>query len=98
MKFTQEFLDELEYQDGVEVIETKQVSSSRWNSFHEKIFKFNSHYYKYEFTNGLTDYQENERLAPEEEIECEEVIPTEIMITVYKTISELDNCGDKNEC
>lgn len=91
MKFTQQFLDELDDEESVEVIETEQVCSSRWSSFHETIFKFDSHYYKYEFTNGLTEYQENERLAPEEEIECEEVFPTNVMITVYKTVEEIDN-------
>lgn len=83
MKFTQEFLDGLGYEDEVEIISEEQVGSSRWNSFHETVFRYRDKFYRYEFTNGLTENQPHERLEPDEEIDCIEVKPKEFTTIRY---------------
>jgi hypothetical protein len=81
MKFTKEFLQEMEG----ETVEDRIIGVGRWSIHHARVFKHEGKFYATNYSVGATENQEE---APYEyspdEIECEEVFPYERTVTVYK--------------
>lgn len=92
MKFDKQTLIELAYEDHDEaykIIETKMTGQRRWVTEYTQVFKYGDKYYVTYFDKGST---ENCDTCPyeyeDDEIECEEVVPVEKTIIVYKTINK----------
>jgi hypothetical protein len=89
MLFKKEFL--LNDTDEVlDVISDEISDTDRWSEYHTMIFKYNDRFYRSNYSLGLTESQYESPYEYEpDEIECEEVFPTEVMITQYFSQKEL---------
>lgn len=85
MKFTKEFLQEIEDDDSVEIIENEITDTTRWSIINRMIFKFEGKFYETIYSHGATEYQDESPYEYEgDEIECREVFPVVKTITVYE--------------
>lgn len=85
MKFKKEFLQEIEDNDDVEVIETEIIDTTRWSIINRMVFKFEGKFYVTTFSHGATECQDESPYEYEgDEIECKEVFPVQKTITVYE--------------
>lgn len=83
MKFTKQFLINSLDDKGAEV-ETKQISTSRWENQFRRVFRHEGKLYETSYSVGATEEQEvNPYDCDDGEIECAEVVPQEKTITVY---------------
>lgn len=81
MKFSKEFLQD----EGGETISDKIVGKSRWSVRNRRVFKWEGKYYETAYSYGATEGQDESPYEYEPaEIECKEVFPKEITITVYE--------------
>lgn len=82
MLFSKEFLLE----DALDnEISDSVLYRSRWSVTYRRVFSFKDKFYETIYSVGATEYQEENPYEGEgDEIECKEVFPTEVTITVYK--------------
>lgn len=86
MKFSKQFLQDMEY----EVIEESIIDHSRWSVMYEVIFKHEDKFYVTSYSVGATEHQDETPYEYEpDEIECEEVFPVEVMTIKYLTKDQL---------
>jgi hypothetical protein len=88
MKFKKQFLQDMLWEDveGAEVIHSEIVGKSRWSLNHEAIFKYEDKFYRTYYNTAATEQQDERPYEfDDDEIECEEVVPVEKIITVYET-------------
>lgn len=91
MKFKKEDLQELEYTEGFEIIETAMLDQQRWTTRYKVIFKYNDKFYVTFYRSGSTENcDERPYEFDPDEIECEEVFPTEVKILKYLTKKEIN--------
>lgn len=93
MLFKKEFLRDLardDYdEDEVKVIYTALIDTSRWSEIYEQVFLFNEKYYRTSYSTGATEQQDESPYEYDpEEIECEEVVPKEVVKTIYVPIDK----------
>jgi hypothetical protein len=82
MKFEKEFLLELDE----EIVQKRMVSQSRWSTTFEEVFKIGDKFFRTSYSVGSTesvDKQAYDEFKDDEQIECEEVVPVEVVKTVY---------------
>ena len=90
MEFETEELIDLVYEgetDNLKLIENKISGNSRWSIFHDVIFqdKSDGKFYKTNYSVGATENQDESPFENEEdEMECLEVFPNQVLVTVYK--------------
>ena len=73
--------------DGFKIVEDKLSGTSRWSVIYRLVFGFEGKFYSTSYRYGATEMQEENPFDyDEEEIECEEVVPVEETITVYKRV------------
>lgn len=67
-----------------EVVENEQVDTSRWSIIYNLVFKFDDKYYRTSYSVGATECQDESPFEYDpDEIECEEVVPKETVVTKY---------------
>ena len=84
MIFTKEFLiDSLG--DEKSTIEDNITDVSRWSVHHRRVFKHEGKFYLTSYSVGATEMQDESPYEySDEDVECEEVVPVEKMVTVYE--------------
>lgn len=88
MKFDKEFLQRLASEDfdpdEAEIISDEIYDTSRWSELHEVVFKVGGKFYRTNYSTGLTEQQDESPYEYDDyEIECVEVVPKEVMTTIY---------------
>lgn len=85
MLFKKQFLlDTLYDQNDCEIISDTIVDHRRWAVTHELIFKHENKYYRTHYSQGATENQDESPWEFDEGgVVCEEVVPTEKVVTVY---------------
>ena len=85
MKFKGQDLRDMVWGDSesLTLIQDEIVGTSRWNTEHDVVFKFEGRYYRSDYRAAVGD-GESDMWSYEEEVECNEVFPVEETITVYK--------------
>jgi hypothetical protein len=87
MKFTKEYLLDLldgEVGDGV-VMEDDVSHKTRWSLCYRMVFKHEDKFYVTRYSIGATESQDESPYEYEDdEIECKEVFPKEVTVTVYE--------------
>jgi hypothetical protein len=81
--------DKFEYNgEPIIIIEgPKLVDHSRWNIIYEVVFKYFDKYYQTHFSRGATEMQDEEPYEhDDDEVFCPEVIPTQVVHTVYTKV------------
>lgn len=95
MKFNKEDLCELVYQgepEGFEVISREFSWNSRWSLHYEMVFKYEDKYYLTTYSVGATESQDESPYQYEpDEIECQEVVPVEVVTIKYKPVNKESN-------
>lgn len=83
MKFTKEFLL---YSLGEEnIISDKIDSKSRWSIKYRRVFKHDDKFFETYYSIGATESQDQIPYDEEEDlIECREVFPEQVTVTVYR--------------
>lgn len=79
---------EFEDDDGnkINVISNEHSHSSRWEETRDVVFKFNGTVYGFSYSRGLTEQQDTRPFEYDgDEIDCEEMFPTEVKTIVYMT-------------
>ena len=87
MLFKKEFLVGVVWKSNkeVKVLETKTISQTRWTNVHRLIFEYQGKLYETHYETGATEQQEVSPYEYEDdEINCEEVVEKQVMITVYE--------------
>lgn len=88
MKFPREDLVDMACGDapeGYEIMEDNIEDTTRWSEIHSLVFKHNRKYYATSYSQGLTEMQDEQPFEYEdEEVECNEVLPTKVTVTQYK--------------
>jgi hypothetical protein len=87
MKFDMDFLEE-----EALVVYDRIVGHERWAVLHEKVFRHEGKFYRWEYRRAATEYQENEQ---REQFYCEEVHPVVVPATIYMTRTEI-GCPPKS--
>jgi hypothetical protein len=88
MIFSKEFLQEFEG----ETISDELYEKTRWSVCYERIFKHDDKFYRTFYSVGATESQDEHPYEyDDEQIECEEVFPTQVITTVYKSKKQLEN-------
>ena len=83
MKFKKEFLQDVIDDDDVIVL-NEIIDRSRWSVQYRTVFPYDGKFYETYYSVGATEYQEEHPYEFDpEEIECREVIPTEVTSIVY---------------
>lgn len=81
MKFNKEFLQEMEGK----TISDEIIDTSRWSTFHRRVFEHEGKYYETMYSHGSTEQQDESPYEYEgEEIECKEVFKKEKTVIVYE--------------
>jgi hypothetical protein len=70
--------------NGSDIIRDKIVGKGRWTLHHELIFKKNDKFYRTDYTNGATEYQDEFPWQYEDTVICQEVKPYEKTIISYR--------------
>jgi hypothetical protein len=85
MKFTKEFLQELDEMLDAEIVESKVIGTGRWSIRHRCVFKFGGKFYLTHYSRGATEMQDEQPYEYDEDmIECPEVVPVEKTVVVYE--------------
>ena len=93
IKFKKDFLInelDLPYNDDI-IQEDNIIETSRWSEIHEIVFEYNNKYYKTEYSQGLTEMQDESPWEYEEEVDCVEVELKEVLVKQWVAIK-----GEKN--
>jgi len=89
MKFTKHFLiDSLrEDDDCTEEVLDEIIDNSRWSILHRRVFRFEDKFYETFYSVGATEQQDERPYEYDgKEIECQEVEPVQVLVTVYNPI------------
>ncbi|MNL74347.1 hypothetical protein D3C87_1999720 [compost metagenome] len=91
--FSKEFLQELLWDDfdpdKWEVMTNKLIGKSRWSLRYHQVFKdkISNKYYETFYSQGATESQdEGPYEYDDDEIDCNEVAPVEVVVTQYKVV------------
>lgn len=80
-----EVLDD--YHETLKMVEDKIVDTRRWSVVHSLVFQDGDKFYQTDYSVGSTEQQEEGPWEYEgDEIECQEVYPDTVSITVYKPV------------
>jgi hypothetical protein len=74
-------------EEGV-IISDEIIDTSRWSVIHYIIFKFEDKFYGTSYSVGATEQQDEYPWEFEDPIHCEELVPIQKTITVYKPVKE----------
>lgn len=89
MLFKKEFLQEIEDNDAVEIIENEITDTTRWSIINRMIFKFEDKFYETTYSHGATECQDESPYENEDDdIECAEVEPVEVTVIQYKRVKK----------
>lgn len=81
MKFTKEFLQEMDYKEMLNEI----TGTSRWSTFHRVVFEHDGKFYETEYSIGSTECQDETPYEYEDDIiECPEVELVEEKVMVWR--------------
>jgi len=83
IKLLKETMKDILWNENDEIVLDKITEASRWNVHHELIFKYDGKLWRTLYSIGATEYQNEGPWEYEEEVECVEVIETQIMSTTY---------------
>jgi hypothetical protein len=82
MLFKKEFLVEEAYDD---LIREEVIGQRRWSTEYRRVFQQDGKFYETRYSVGNTEYQDEHPYDVEpNDIECKEVFPHQVTITVYK--------------
>lgn len=82
MKFPKKFL---EFGEGGKTIYDKIVGHRRWSVDHERVFEHEGRFYRTSYSIGATESQDESPYQYDPaEIECPEVFPKQVTVTVYE--------------
>jgi hypothetical protein len=91
MKFDKDVMIDIAYgdcPDGYEKMEDKIVETTRWSILHSMVFKFEGKFYQSSYWVGATEQQDESAYEHDGDgegmIRCTEVVPEQILVTVYK--------------
>jgi hypothetical protein len=85
MLFKKEFLQEIEDNDDVEIVEDEITDTTRWSILNRRVFKFEGKFYETFYQHGATECQDESPYEyDEDQIECKEVFPVEKTVIVYE--------------
>ena len=91
--FKKEYLQELVFEGestaGLTILSDEQVSSSRWSSHHEMVFREEATGKLYEagYSQGLTESQDESPFEYEDDdVECIEVEAYKVSVTKYRAV------------
>jgi len=84
MKFKKEYLQNVIQEEEGELINIKILDVSRSSANYRAIFRFNGRFYTTEYEAG--DDESPYEFEPDE-IECDEVVPVEKTVIIYKNIT-----------
>ena len=90
IKFKKDFLIndlDLPYNDDI-IQEDNIIETSRWSEIHEIVFAYNNKYYKTEYSQGLTEMQDESPWEYEEEVVCVEVELKEVLVKQWINVEE----------
>jgi hypothetical protein len=91
LKFNKQILKDLlldECDESFKLIEDKITSNGRWSIHHTMIFEHNGKFYQTRYSVGATEYQDERPFQDSpDEVECDEVVPVEKTIIVYKKVT-----------
>ncbi len=96
MLFSKEFLIDGIF-DKKNTISETLCDTSRWSISYKRIFKFEDKYYRTFYNTAATECQDESPYEYEDDqIECEEVFPTEVKVIKYLSKKELENLNASN--
>lgn len=72
--------------DKVEVLLNEILSTNRWSSYNEIVFKFDGVLYRAYYGQGLTENQHESPWDYENDVKCEVVEPVTVEKVVYRQI------------
>ena len=80
-KFNKKFLCDL----GGTTVYDKIIGHRRWSVDYERVFRHEGRFYRTVYSRGATEGQDEQpyQYGPDE-IECQEVIPVQRLVTVYE--------------
>jgi hypothetical protein len=85
MIFEKSFLMVVAWGDYSKIVSTEIKRVNRWTVTYRAVFEYNSKLYETFYDVGSTELNEERPYYNEpDEIECDEVIPIEKMVTVYE--------------
>ena len=85
MKFSKEFLRD----EGGKTIYEKITNTSRWSIYYERVFEHEGRFYITFYSRGATEAQWEVPYEDDpDEIECDEVVPCEVVTVVYRRKDE----------
>lgn len=87
MKFKKQWLQDLVWDDvdDGEIVLNEITDTSRWSVHYDLVFKFGDKFYRTHYSRGATENQDESPFEWEpDEIDCEEVFPTEKTVIVYE--------------
>ena len=87
--FTKQFLKDIlrDNVDDAEIISDEIVDTRRWSIDHELIFRFENKFYRVSYSVGATEMQDERPFENEDdEIECTEVQPVQIIKVEYQAV------------
>ena len=65
----------------------KIIGHSRWSLQHERVFSHEGKFYRTRYSTGATEMQDEAPYDYEpDQIECVEVVPVEVIATVYEEV------------
>ncbi len=83
MKFSKKFLQD----EGGKTISDEIVGRDRWSLHYCRIFEVEGRFYRTYYSVGATEYQDEIPYeCDEDDIEVEEVMPVERLVTVYEPV------------
>lgn len=87
MKFTrQQLVDSLDDDDATVLSEI--CDTSRWSIQYRRVFKLDGKFYETFYSVGATEQQDESPYEYDSEsIECDEVAPVEVLMTVYQKVT-----------
>ena len=86
MKFTKQYIEDVYWTS--EYVQDECYETSRWLEHRSMVFEHEGKFYRLNYDRGLTEIQDHGFLEEYDgdEVECEEVVPVEKTITVYKAV------------
>jgi hypothetical protein len=85
VKYPKKFLQDLLYDDNefASLISDDIIDHRRWSVVHRIVFEHKSSFYETTYSTGATEAQDEHPWEYEDEVECFEVVPTEVRQTIY---------------
>jgi hypothetical protein len=92
VKFSKDFLLDEVLITNDKIVFRKILGKRRWSIDVYIVFKHEDKFYQSTYSYGATESQDESPYEyDDDEIECEEVFPTQVVTTVYKTQKEIDS-------